>query len=161
MKPLMINATDRITINTDNYQFYFNKLLTSKSIKIQIDVLTQETVKASDIKSVSNKSGIIATCLMICNYTSPHTPVKTAALVAAGASNILNRTNSLFGHGYGMVIMIKIRIREAASHTRIRKEKIRKIKSPGSQSSLIEKMNLAKAGLNSQMGLRPCFTMNI
>ena len=28
MKPLMINATDRNTIKVDNYQFYFNKLLT-------------------------------------------------------------------------------------------------------------------------------------
>ena len=32
MKPLMINATDRNTINHDNYQFYFNKLHTSKGI---------------------------------------------------------------------------------------------------------------------------------
>ena len=30
MKPLMFNATDRNTINTDNCQFYVNKLLTSK-----------------------------------------------------------------------------------------------------------------------------------
>ena len=27
MKPLMINATDRNTINLDNYQFYFNNFL--------------------------------------------------------------------------------------------------------------------------------------
>ena len=33
MKPLMINATDRNTINHDNYQFYFNKLFTLKGIK--------------------------------------------------------------------------------------------------------------------------------
>ena len=39
MKPLMINATDRNTINHDNYQFYFNKLLTLKGNKIQNDVL--------------------------------------------------------------------------------------------------------------------------
>ena len=32
MKPLMINATDRNTINHDNYQFYFNKLLTLYNI---------------------------------------------------------------------------------------------------------------------------------
>ena len=44
MKPLIINATDRTTINHDNYQFYFNKLLTLKGIKIQNDVLTQEMV---------------------------------------------------------------------------------------------------------------------
>ena len=28
MTPLMINATDRNVISHDNYQFYFNKLLT-------------------------------------------------------------------------------------------------------------------------------------
>ena len=39
MKPLMINARDRNTIN-HNYQFYFSKLLTLKGIKIQNDVLT-------------------------------------------------------------------------------------------------------------------------
>ena len=42
MKPLMINATDRNTINHDNYQFFSNKLLTLKGIKKQNDVLTQE-----------------------------------------------------------------------------------------------------------------------
>ena len=41
MKPLMINATERNTINHDNYQFHFNKLLTLKGIKIQSDVLTK------------------------------------------------------------------------------------------------------------------------
>ena len=45
MKPLMITATDRNANNIDNHQFYFNKLLFSKSIKIQSDVLTKETVK--------------------------------------------------------------------------------------------------------------------
>ena len=35
MKPLMINATDRNVFNHDNYQFYFNKLLTLNNIKIQ------------------------------------------------------------------------------------------------------------------------------
>ena len=46
MKPLMINATDRNTINHDNYQFYFNTLLTLNNIKIQNDVLTKEMIKA-------------------------------------------------------------------------------------------------------------------
>ena len=36
MKPFMINATYRNTINHDNYQFYFNKLLTIKDIKIRM-----------------------------------------------------------------------------------------------------------------------------
>ena len=57
MKPLMINATDRNTINHDNYQFYFNKLLTSKGIKIQNDVLTQEKVKADGFKLASTIIG--------------------------------------------------------------------------------------------------------
>ena len=42
MKPLMINDTDRNTCSHVNYQFYFNKLLTLKCIKIQNDVLTPE-----------------------------------------------------------------------------------------------------------------------
>ena len=96
----MINATDRNTINTDNYQIYFNKLFTSKGIKIQDDVLNKETIKAYGLKAVSSISGIVGTCFMIYNYMSPETTVKTAALVAAG-SNILNRTNTLFNYGYG------------------------------------------------------------
>ena len=51
MKPLMINATDRNTINHDNYQFYFNELLTLNSIKIQNDVLTKEMVKAKGLNN--------------------------------------------------------------------------------------------------------------
>ena len=38
MKPNVINATDRDTINNDNYQFYFNKLLILNNIKVQNDV---------------------------------------------------------------------------------------------------------------------------
>ena len=43
-KPLMNRATDRNTINKDNYIFYFNKLLTSRGIKIQNDVLTNKSL---------------------------------------------------------------------------------------------------------------------
>ena len=50
MKPLMINATDRNTLNLENYQLYFNKLLTLNNIKIQNDVLTKEMVKETIIK---------------------------------------------------------------------------------------------------------------
>ena len=42
IKPLMNSATDRNTINTDNYQFFFNELLTSRGIKIRNDVLTKK-----------------------------------------------------------------------------------------------------------------------
>ena len=80
MKPLIINATDRKTINTDNYRFYFNKLLSSKRIKIQKYVLTKETVKASGLKTVSAVSGIIAKCFMIYIYMCPDSSSKTAAL---------------------------------------------------------------------------------
>ena len=41
MKPLMTNAADRNTVNVDNYQFFFNKLLASRDIKIPNDVLTK------------------------------------------------------------------------------------------------------------------------
>ena len=61
MKPLMINATDRNTINNDNYQFYFNKVVTSKGIKIQNDFLTQEMVKADGFRLASTILGIIGT----------------------------------------------------------------------------------------------------
>ena len=50
IKPLMINATERNTINHDNYKFYFNQILTLKGIKIQNDVLTQEMVKADGFR---------------------------------------------------------------------------------------------------------------
>ena len=52
LKPLIKNATDRNTINHDNYQFYFNKFLTLKNIKIQNDVLTKEMVKAKGFKTI-------------------------------------------------------------------------------------------------------------
>ena len=52
MKPLMINATDRNTINHDNYQFYFNKLLTLEVIKKQNDVLTLEKIKADGFRLI-------------------------------------------------------------------------------------------------------------
>ena len=63
MKPLLISVTDRNTINKNNYIFYFNKLLTSRGIKFQNDVLTKETVKADGLKTLSTISGIIASFL--------------------------------------------------------------------------------------------------
>ena len=103
MKPLMKNARDKNTINTDNYQFYINKLLTSRGNKIQKDVLTKETVEANGLRLVSAISGIIGTCFMMYYYISPDTAVKTAALVAGGTGNVLYRTITLFRHGYGEV----------------------------------------------------------
>ena len=88
MKPLMINATDRKTINLDNYQFYFNKLLTLKGIKIQNDVLLLKMVKADGFRLASTILGIIGTCFMRYNYMSPDTTVKTAGHVATSANNI-------------------------------------------------------------------------
>ena len=78
MKPLMINATDRNTINHDNYQFYFNKLLT-----------------------LSNIGGIIGWCLVISSYIYPDSIIKTVGAVAMGASNMLNRANTFVNVGYG------------------------------------------------------------
>ena len=68
MKPLMINALDRNVINHDNYQFYFNKLLTLNNIKIQNDVLTKEMIMGKGMKILSNVSGIIGTVLIIFSY---------------------------------------------------------------------------------------------
>ena len=101
MKPLMINATDRNTINHDNYQFYFNKLLTIKCIKIQNDVLTQEMIKADGFRLISTIFGIISRVFMIYNYIYPDKTVKTAGVVAMGASSMLNRASTLVNYGYG------------------------------------------------------------
>ena len=81
MKSLMNNAIDRNTIKTDNYQFFFNKRLISRGIKIQNDVLTKK-VKANGLRLVLSVCGIMGTCFMMYNYISPDTAVKTAALVA-------------------------------------------------------------------------------
>ena len=54
MKPLMIIAIDRNVINHDNYQFYFNNLLTLNNIKIQNDVLTKEMIMGKGIKILPN-----------------------------------------------------------------------------------------------------------
>ena len=101
MKPLMINATDRNTISHDNYQFYFNKLLTLKGIKIQNDVLTQEVVKANGLRLFSTFLGIISSGLMIYNFMSPDISVRNAGHVATAASTMLNRTSTLLNYGFG------------------------------------------------------------
>ena len=107
MKPLMINATNRNTINHDNYQFYFNKLLTLKGIKIQNDVSTQEKVKADGFRLISFILVIISPGFVIYNYIYiyiyiyPDTTVKTAGVVAMGANSMLNRASTLVNYGYG------------------------------------------------------------
>ena len=65
MKPLMVNATDRNVIIHDNYQFYFNKLLTLNNIKIQNDILTKEMIMGKGMKILSNIGGIIGTGLCL------------------------------------------------------------------------------------------------
>ena len=67
----MMNATDRIVINHDNYIFYFNKILKLNSIKIQNDVLTQEMVTGKGIKNFSTIGGIISSGLIIFSYIYP------------------------------------------------------------------------------------------
>ena len=97
----MINATDRNTISHDNYQLHSNKLLTIKGIKIQNDVLTQEKIKAPGFRLISIILGIISPGFMIYNYVYPVTTVKTAGVVAMGASSMLNRASALVNYGYG------------------------------------------------------------
>ena len=101
VKPLMINDTDRNTINHDNYQFYFNKPLTLKGIKIQSDDLTREKIKANGFRLISTILGIISPGFMIYNYMSPDTTVKIAGHVAMSAGNILNRASTLVNFGCG------------------------------------------------------------
>ena len=101
MKPLMINATDRDTINHDNYQFYFYKFRTLNNIKLQNDVLTKEMVKAKGFKQLSNFGGIIDWGLVIISYIYPDSIIKTVGAVAMSASNMLNRANTLANVGFG------------------------------------------------------------
>ena len=101
MKPLMINATDRNVINHDNYQFYFNKLLTLNNIKIQNDVLTKEMIMGKGMKILSNIGGIIGTCLIIFSYIYPDSISRNAGTVAMGASTMLIKVNTLVNVGYG------------------------------------------------------------
>ena len=101
MKPVMINATDRNVINHDNYQFYFNKLLTLNNIKIQNDVLTKEMIMGKGMKILSNIGGIIGTGLIIFSYIYPDSISRNAGTVAMGASTMLSNVNTLVNVGYG------------------------------------------------------------
>ena len=101
MKPLMIKATDRNVINHDNYQFYFNELLTLNNIKTQNDVLTKEMIMGKGMKILSNIGGIIGTGLIIFSYTYPDSISRNAGTVTMGASTMLSRVNTLVNVGYG------------------------------------------------------------
>ena len=59
------SEVNKIRITTNNYKFYFNKFLKSRSIKIQNDVLTKETIKANGFRILSCFGGIAGTCLLI------------------------------------------------------------------------------------------------
>ena len=95
MKPLMINALDRNTINPDNYQFYFNRNLTLFNIKIQIDVLTKEMIMGKGIKNLSNTGGILGSGLIIFSYYYPDMISRIVGSVAMGASTMLSGVNIL------------------------------------------------------------------
>ena len=101
MKPLMINATDRNVNNHDNYQFYFNKILTLNNIKIQNDVLTKEMILGKGMEILSNIGGIIGTGLFIFNCFYPDSISRSAGTIAMGASTMLSRVNTLVNVGYG------------------------------------------------------------
>ena len=75
MKPLLINATDRAVINTDNYQFYFNKLLTLNNNKIQNDVLTKEKIAGNWTEHIGGITGGLSALFMIYNCIK-HTTVR-------------------------------------------------------------------------------------
>ena len=117
MKPVMINATDRNDINHDNYQFYFNKLLTLNDIKIQNDVLTKEMIMGKDIKSLSTIDGIISSGFIIFSYIYPYIISRNAGSVAMGASTMLSRVNTLVNVGYGEEFDKDLRICKTTSLT--------------------------------------------
>ena len=71
MKPLLINATNRAVINTDNHQFYLNKLLTLNNIKIQNDVLTTEKIAGYWTKHIGGKTEGLNALFMIYNCIKP------------------------------------------------------------------------------------------
>ena len=102
MKPLLINATDTAVVNTDNYQFYFNKLLTLNNIKIQNDILTKEKIAGNhQTKYIGGISGGLSAIFTIYNCIKPDTTVRTAAHVAAHASHVINRTGALLSYAWG------------------------------------------------------------
>ena len=111
MKPLMINATDRNVINHDNYQFYFNKLLTLNNIKIQNDVLTKEMIIGKGMKIY----GIIGTGLIIFSYIYPASISRISGAVAMGASTMLSKVNTLVNVGYGEELEGETRICKTTS----------------------------------------------
>ena len=122
MKPIMINATDRNVINHDNYQFCFNKLLTSNNIKKQNDVLTKEMIMVKGIKSLSTIGGIISSGLIIFSYIYPDILSRNAGSVAMGASTMLSRVNTLVNVGYGEELDNHLRSSFANSRNTIQEE---------------------------------------
>ena len=115
MKPLMINATDRNVINHDNYQFYFNRLLTLNNIKVQNDALTKEMIMGKGMKILSNIGGIIGTGLFIFSYIYPDSISRNAGTVAMGASTMLSKVNTIVNVGYGEELEGETRICKTTS----------------------------------------------
>ena len=97
----MIIATDRAVINTENYQFYINKLLTLNNIKIQNGVLTKEKIVGNWTKHIGGITGGLGSLFMIHNCIKPDTTVRTALNVAALASHMINTTDALLNYAYG------------------------------------------------------------
>ena len=97
----MSSATDRNTINKDNYIFYFSKLLTSRGIKIQNDVLTKEKIATNWAKYIEGISVGLSALFWIYNCIKPDTTVRTAEKVTAHASHMINRTGTLFNYAWG------------------------------------------------------------
>ena len=100
MKLLLINAIHGAVNNTDNYQFYFNQLLTSRGIKIQNDVLTTEKIVANWTKFAGCISTGLSALFMIYNCIKHDTKVRNAANVAAHASHLINRTGTLLNYAW-------------------------------------------------------------
>ena len=94
IKLLLINSTDKAAVDTDNYPFYFIKLLTLTNIKTQNDVLTKKYVANWTKYAGCISRGLIAQ-FKIYNCIKYDTTVRTAAHMAAHASHMINRTRTL------------------------------------------------------------------
>ena len=106
IKPLLKSATDRNTINTGNYQSYFNNLLTSRGTKIQKDVITKETVRAKFIKYTGYAATTISLLLSMNNIFKLYPKVRSPAQKTTGAGHSINRTNTLPSFAYGTESML-------------------------------------------------------
>ena len=81
LKPLLVSATDRVVVNTNNNQFFFCKLLTLNNFKIQNEVLTKKKIDGNWAKDIGCISVGLSALFTIYNCIKPNKTVRTSAQV--------------------------------------------------------------------------------